>query len=128
MIGPAQSGPVKAEELFALNLGVRDSVQPLQSCLPGLEGRLCCVSMPFLSLPTLLQKCCSLKSLWRKLGKRGQSPLDSVMGRLNSIESLDWLSNGLKFSHDFNGKPFQEVLSDDGPLNLMDSHLNRPAD
>lgn len=47
VILPAQSGPVKAEELFALNLGVRDSVQPPQwvlshVCLGWKEG--CAVS------------------------------------------------------------------------------------
>lgn len=84
--------------------------------------------MPFLSLLTLLRERCSLKSLWRKLGKERAEPSGQCDGQINSTESLDWLSNGVRFSLDFNGKPFQEVLFDDGPSNLMDSRLNRPAD
>lgn len=82
------------------------------------------ISLPANSAPGVLLTQVSVE----KASKEGAEPSGQCDGQINSTESLDWLSNGLKFSHDFNGKPFQEVLSDDGPLNLMDSHLNRPAD
>lgn len=82
---------------------------------------------PFFCLPTLIQACCSHKSL-EEARKEGAEPSGQCDGQINSIESLAWLSNGLKYSHDFNEKPFQEVPSDDGPLDLMDSCLDRLAD
>lgn len=92
----------------------------------GRKAVLClhAISLPANSAPGALLTQVSVE----KARKERAEPSGQCDGQINSTESLDWLSNGLRFSLDFNGKPFQEVLFDDGPSNLMDSRLNRPAD
>lgn len=75
---------IQSRSLWRVHGGVQPHGSATSHACAGLEGRVCCISRGFLCLPTLLQEF-SHKSLWKKLGKRGQSPLDCMMGKINSV-------------------------------------------